>query len=136
MENDSLWSNIVFKKEVISHLNNKRLLARSLLLWKHTNTSNKGVFSFIIFSQLWWLIEPKFLQSCYFMLMMGYTKWEHWSSSQLPNVYNAFKQNIFSNPLYLANRARILVECFMHIQTQPQDFSFQSVVQSTNKWTF
>ena len=40
---------------------------------------NKGVFfSLIIFSQLRWPIELKYSQTCYFMLMLGYTKWEDW----------------------------------------------------------
>ena len=81
VENDPFWSNIVFEKEVISSLYNKTLLARSLLLLSESTQifSNKGVFSFIILSHLWWPIEPKFSQDCYLMVMMGCTKWEDWS---------------------------------------------------------
>ena len=58
-KNDSLWSSVVFEKEVlISHSNIKILQPWGLLLciWKHTNLCNKGDFSVIIISQLRWLI--------------------------------------------------------------------------------
>ena len=48
MRNSSLWSNVVFEKRVIFHLNNKRLQAWSLFvgIWNHTSLCNKGVFFF------------------------------------------------------------------------------------------
>ena len=71
VQKGSLWSNIVFEKEVISHSTIKRLKAWSPLLeiWKLTNLCNKSVFSFIILSQLRWPIESTFSQICYFMHM-------------------------------------------------------------------
>ena len=66
MRTDSLWSNVVFDKKVISHSNIKRLQL-------------KGVFSFIFLLQLRWPVELKFSQICYFMHMLGYAKWEYWS---------------------------------------------------------
>ena len=57
---------------------NKNVLSHTLK-WPSCLVSLATCIKKIIFSQLWWPIEPKFSQACYFMLMMGYTKWEHWS---------------------------------------------------------
>ena len=95
---------IDFEKEVISHLNNKRLLARSLIIkslqsvipiLKHTNSSNKVLFSLIIFSQLLW---PNF-RRLLIMLMLGYTKWEDWSLTTTKRVL-PFDEQVFSLSLY------------------------------------
>ena len=48
-------------------------------IWTHTTSCDKGVYSFIIISQLWRPIELKFSQVCYFMHMLRYSKWEDWS---------------------------------------------------------
>ena len=45
-------------------------------IWKHTTSSDKGFYSYIIISQLQRPIEFKFSQVCYFMHMLRYTKWE------------------------------------------------------------
>ena len=51
MRNGSLWSSIDFEMEVISHLNNKRLLARSLLfLYESTQIRPTRVFFLSSFS--------------------------------------------------------------------------------------
>ncbi len=44
-------------------------------IWKHTILCKKGVV-FFTFLVLRWPIEPKL---CYFMHMLGYTKWRYWS---------------------------------------------------------
>ena len=92
MGNGSLWSNVEFEKGVTSHSNNRTSSQKSFIsIWKHTNSSNKGVFSLMIFLQLWWPIEIEFSQACYFVVMMGYTKWEDLSLTILANVYFPFK---------------------------------------------
>ena len=69
VRNGSLWIDEACEKEVISYSNYKRLQARSLLsIWKHTNLSNNGVFSFTILLQLRWpTVESKFPKICYLM---------------------------------------------------------------------
>ena len=46
VRNGSLWSNLVFEKEVVSHSNIKILQAWSLILgiWKHTNLAIRAFF--------------------------------------------------------------------------------------------
>ena len=84
VRNSSLWSNVVFKKEVIFHefdfeTSDLEFEVSKSSIWKHTTSCDKGVFSFIIISQLRRPIELKFSQVCYFMHMLRYTKWEDWS---------------------------------------------------------
>ena len=49
------------------------------------------MFFFIILLQLRWPIESKFSQVCYFMHMLGYTKWEYWSL-RITKCVQAFKR--------------------------------------------
>ena len=82
MRNDSIWSRPikVFEKEVFSHSNNGRPQLKPFIRHlEHTNLCNKGVFSFIIISQLWRPIKLKFSQVWYLVHMLRYTKWEDWS---------------------------------------------------------
>ena len=84
MRNGSLWSNVVFEKEVTfdeldfetSYLDLEVLKSS---IWKHTTLCDKGVFSFIIMSQLRQPIDLKFSQVCYFIHMLRYIEWEDWS---------------------------------------------------------
>ena len=70
MRNSSLWSAIVFEKQVFSH---EFDFETSDLEIKHLNAHNfvwQGCLtfsSFIIISQVWWPIELKCSQVCYFM---------------------------------------------------------------------
>ena len=82
----ALWSNVVFKKEVICHWN---IWIWFQDLWirfwgleiKHLKAHNFvwQVCSFIIILQLRPPIELKFSQVCYFIHVLSYTKWEDWS---------------------------------------------------------
>ena len=61
----------------------------------------QGVFSFIIFSQLRWLIKPKFSKACYFMLLWLDTLSEKTGLWHLSNVYSAFNRGrIIFDSLY------------------------------------
>ncbi len=60
-------------------------------IWKHTILCNKDVFSFTIFLQLQWPIEPKFEQLCYFMHVLGFTKWDYWSWTITKSITCLFK---------------------------------------------
>ena len=101
MRNGSFWGNVVFEKEVIFHSNNKRLQAWRLLqcIWKHTNLCDKGVFSFIILLQLWWPIEHKFSQVCYFMHMLEVRRlvFDKYQRCPVPlmTIVSCFLPNIF-----------------------------------------
>ena len=67
MRNGSIWSNIVFDKEVISHSHNKTLQLKPFIMHlKAHKVCNKGVFSLII------LLSPNFY---WFLIvcMLGYT---------------------------------------------------------------
>ena len=91
-KNGSLWSNIVFEKEVTSHSNNKILQARSLLLgiWKHITLCNKCVFLL----QLRWPIESKFSQIGY--LICRDTPIENsglWQLPKCPVPLRSLRQN-------------------------------------------
>ena len=62
-------------------------------VWKHTTLCDKGVFSFIIISQLRRRIKLKFSQVCYFMCLLRNTgeKWEDaglWQLSIVSTVFN------------------------------------------------
>ena len=82
VRNGSLWSDVVFKKEVLFHefdFETSDLefeVSKSSIWWKHTTSCDKGVFSFIIISQIWRPIELKFPQMRYFMHMLRYTNCE------------------------------------------------------------
>ena len=98
MRNGSLWSRVVFKKEVIFHRfdfktsNNLDFEVSKSSIWKHTTSCDKGVFSFIIISQLRRPIELKLSQVCYFM----HTCWDTPTvkARQLPTVSSVFKPEI------------------------------------------
>ena len=111
MRNGSLWSNVVYKKEVIFHefdfktseldFEVSKFQDLRITFWglkiKHLNAHilsvTQGVFSFIIFSQFRQPIELKFSQVCLFVHMLTYTK-----CGPLDNtVYrNGFKHSVFS----------------------------------------
>ena len=83
MRNCSLWSNIAFEKEVISHSNNKRLQGWSLLLgiWKQTNLYQ--VFFFIILLQLWWPVGSQSLLffayvEIHQVRILGFDNYQRW----------------------------------------------------------
>ena len=78
-ENDSLWSDVVFEKEVIS--------SQFSLLKAHKCYATRMYF-LSYFLQFGWQKGHKVLQISYFIRMLGYTKGECW---QLPNVSSAFK---------------------------------------------
>ena len=80
VRNGSLWSNLVFEKEVISYSNIKICQAWSLFcigIWEHTNLYNKGIFFFhyslatsmthwvqIFTDSLWYLLCSWLWQLC------------------------------------------------------------------------
>ena len=73
MRKSSLWSNVVFEKEVIFHEFDLRApkylefeVSKSSVS-KHTTFCGKGVFTFIVISKLHRPLELKFSQVCYFM---------------------------------------------------------------------
>ena len=87
--NKTLWEtapsevtyNLVSEKEVIFHefgieTSDLEFPVLKSSIWKHTTSCDKGVFSFIIISQLRRPIELKFSQVCYFMHMLRYTNCE------------------------------------------------------------
>ena len=81
VSNGSLWSNVVFEKEAIFHefdfeTSDLEFEVSKSSIWKNTTWCDKGVFSFIIISQLRRPIELKFSQVCYFMHMLRYTNCE------------------------------------------------------------
>ena len=78
MRNSSLWSNLVFEKEVVSRSNIKTPQALSPFSSESTQCCAKRVFFFLsLFScnfddQL----SPNFPQLCYLVHMLGYIKWD------------------------------------------------------------
>ena len=60
-------------------------------IWKHTTSSDKMLFSFIIISQLRRPIELKFSQVYYFMHKLRYTPSKKTGIWQLPIVSRVFK---------------------------------------------
>ena len=98
MRNGSLWSRVVFEKEVIFHefdskTSRLEFEVSKSSIWTHTTPCDKGVFSFIIISQLRRSIELKFSQVCYLMHMLKYTKWEDWSLT-ITNSVQCLKLNM------------------------------------------
>ena len=93
VRNGSLWSDIVFEKEVIFHefdfeTSNLEFEVSKSSIWKHTTSCDKGVFSFIIVSQLRRPIELNISQVGYFMyIMLRYTKCEDWSLTITNSVH-------------------------------------------------
>ena len=84
MRNISLWSDVVFEKEVVFHefdfeTTDLEFEVSKSSIWKHTTSCDKGVFSFIVISQLWQPIELKCSQVFYFMHMYKYIKSKDWS---------------------------------------------------------
>ena len=99
MRNGSLWSDVIFEKEVIFHefdleTSDLEFEVTKSSIWKHTTSCDQGVFSNIIISQLWRPIELKFSQVCYFMHMLRYTKWEDWSLT-ITNTAHVFKPTAY-----------------------------------------
>ena len=77
VRNSYLWSDVVFKKEVIFHefdfqTSNLEFEVSKSSIWKPTTSCDKGVFSFIIISQFQWPTELERSQVCCFMHMLGY----------------------------------------------------------------
>ena len=96
MRNGSLWSDVVFEKGVIFHefhfeTSSLEFEVSKSNIWKHRTLCDKGVFSFIIISQLRRPIELKISQVCYYMHMLRYSKWEDWSLT-ITNSVHVFKQ--------------------------------------------
>ena len=96
--NGSLWISIVFEKEVIFHecgfeTSELDFEVSKSSIWKRKTLCDKGIFSYIMFSQFRWPIQLKFSQVCYFMhYILRYTKLEDWSLTITKGV-QAFKQN-------------------------------------------
>ena len=91
VRNISLWNNVDIEEEAIFHefdfkTSELDFEAPKSSIWKHTTSCGKGVFSFIIILQLRRPIELKFLQVCYFMHILRYTKWEDWSLTNTNSV--------------------------------------------------
>ena len=88
-------SDVVYEKEVIFQefdfeTSDLEFEVSKSSIWKHTTKCNKGVFSFIIISQLRQPIKLKLSQVCHFMHMLRYTKWEHWSLTILTILSTVF----------------------------------------------
>ena len=82
VRNGSLWSNVVFKKEVISYSNNERLQLKPFIihLLKAHKVMQQGCLCFHYYlATSITNFEFKFLQACYVMHTLGYTKWKYWS---------------------------------------------------------
>ena len=108
MRNGSLWSKVVFEKEVTFHELDFKTLKLDYevpksSIWKHTTPCDKVFFSSIIISQLRRPIKFKFSQGSYFMHMLRYTKWEDLSlhSPIVSHVFNFMKTHlkIKKNPM-------------------------------------
>ena len=124
MRNCSLWSNIVFEKEVISHSNVKRLQAWSL--WykasekKHTNLCNKGVFSVIILLLLRRPIEPKFSPICYVCVYVGLCVWTQQVRVLVFDNYHRCPipcKTLYKNSFFIVNFHKLIIYCdisFLH----------------------
>ena len=72
VRNGSLWSNVVYKNEVIFHkfdfeTSDLEFEIPKSSIWKHTTSCDEGVFHFIHISQLQRPIELKFSLVFYFM---------------------------------------------------------------------
>ena len=97
VRNGSLWSDIVFEKEVSVRefgfkTSDLEFEVSKSSIWKHT-LCDTVFFSSIIIWQLWRPIELKFSQVCYSMHFLRYIKWEDWSW-QLPIVSSVFRGNL------------------------------------------
>ena len=108
--NGSLWSNIVFEKEVIFHKFNL-----------DTSELDFEVFcSFITVSQLQGPIELKFVHVCFFMHMLKYTKWEDWpvfdNNQECPV---SLSSTTTSSPAFSWRRAEYTVR---NVKTKPALF--------------
>ena len=77
-----------------------RLEVGKTSIWKHTTSCDRGVFSFMVISQVWRPIELKFSQvCCYFMHMLRYTKLEDWSLT-ITIVSSAFNTHFIFSWIY------------------------------------
>ena len=103
MRNSSLWSDVVFEKEVIFHefdFETSRLefeVSKSSI-WKHTTSCDKGVFFFHSY-----LATPTtnwaqiFTGLLFYAYVERYTKWEDWSLTIINSVAgDRFKDNALS----------------------------------------
>ena len=94
MRNCYLWSNVVFEKEVISHLILKDFRPERLQPFIMQMKANKFVQQWCFFlhhslatSMTNW--ESKFHR--FVILCLGYTKWEYWSLTIIKGVQCLFK---------------------------------------------
>ena len=89
-KNGSLWSDVVFEKEVISHSNiwiefeTSAEVSNSSILKEHTTCVTLGVFSSIILSQLRRPIEFKLTHVYYFMHLLRCEKTCLWQYQRCP----------------------------------------------------
>ena len=95
MRNGSLWSDKVFEKEVIFpefdiETSDLEFEVSKSSEWKQTTLFDKGVFSFIIISQLRRPIELKFSRVCYFMHYVEKHQLWRLVFDQLPIVSSVF----------------------------------------------
>ena len=86
----------VFEKELILHefdfeTSDLEIEVSKSSIWKHTTSCDKGVFSFIIISQLRRPIELIFSQVVYFKCICWDTSSEKTGLWQLPVVFSVFK---------------------------------------------
>ena len=72
-----MWERSNFPLKYLNLILRPKTLKSSI--WKHTTMCAKDVFSSINISNLRRPIEFKFLQVCYFVYTLRYTKWEDWS---------------------------------------------------------
>ena len=94
VRNGSLWSEVVFEKEVIFHefdfeTSDLEFEVSKSSLWKHTSLCDKGVLFFHSYLATWQPIELKLSQVCYFMHMLRSSA--KTGLRQLPIVSNVFK---------------------------------------------
>ena len=97
MRNSSIWSDVDFEKEVIFHefdfeTSSLELEVSKSSIRKHTTSYDKGVFSFIIISQLWRPLELKFSQVHILCILCWDTPTVKTSLWQLPIVSTVFKK--------------------------------------------
>ena len=109
MRNGSLWINVVFEKEVISHSNIERL---QVCKCKRTNLCNKGVLYFTILMQLRWPIESKFSEICY---LFAYV-WTH--QVRIPVFDNLAKVSHWPLRVFYAT-------CMIYSNTEDNDLLLQ-----------
>ena len=99
VRNSSLWSNIVFEEEVISH---SSLLAWSLFLMHLTESTQVCAIRVFVLSLSSCIFDDYLSKNVHrfviFLHLFGYTKWENTGLWQLPKVSSSFRKK--NNPLY------------------------------------